>query len=211
MASTRLQKIKELKMNEDIYVNSGITDNTSTHSDHSNDYEDIYANEDDVPETDVTRSHKGTVTSGITTDNKSTHSDESHDYEDFDDNEDDVPETGVTRSCKGTVTSGITADNKSTHSDESHDYEDVYDNKDDVPETSVSRSRKGTVTSVSRINKAKSRYYRLAAVLLFVLLLSVIMLLWVRHNNLPIQTNNYNMKNEMGQKEKQVLVDRGTQ
>ncbi|XP_037388677.1 CD209 antigen-like protein E [Pygocentrus nattereri] len=56
MASTRLQKIKELKMNEDIYANSGITDN-------SNDYEDIYANEDDVAETSVTRSHKGTMTS----------------------------------------------------------------------------------------------------------------------------------------------------
>ncbi|XP_037388802.1 CD209 antigen-like protein C isoform X3 [Pygocentrus nattereri] len=64
MASTRLKKIKELKMNEDIYANSGIiTDNTSTHSDNSNDYEDIYDNED-VPETDVTRSHKETMTSG---------------------------------------------------------------------------------------------------------------------------------------------------
>uniref|UniRef100_A0A3B4D5H1 C-type lectin domain-containing protein n=1 Tax=Pygocentrus nattereri TaxID=42514 RepID=A0A3B4D5H1_PYGNA len=63
MASTRLKKIKELKMNEDIYANSGIiTDNTSTHSDNSNDYEDIYDNED-VPETDVTRSHKETMTS----------------------------------------------------------------------------------------------------------------------------------------------------
>ncbi|KAL6455486.1 hypothetical protein MHYP_G00360260 [Metynnis hypsauchen] len=69
MASTRLQKIEELKMNEDIYANSGITtDNTSAHSDDSNDYEDIYANED-VPETDVTRSRKGTVSSvsGIST------------------------------------------------------------------------------------------------------------------------------------------------
>ena len=66
MASTRLQKIKELKMNEEIYANSGITtDNTSTHSDDSNDYEDIYANED-VPETGVTRSCKGT-TSGTHT------------------------------------------------------------------------------------------------------------------------------------------------
>ena len=67
MASTRLQKIKELKMNEEIYANSGITtDNTSTHSDDSNNYEDIYANED-VPETGVTRSRKGTVTSGTHT------------------------------------------------------------------------------------------------------------------------------------------------
>ena len=66
MALTRLQKIKELKMNEEIYANSGITtDNTSTHSDDSNNYEDIYANED-VPETGVTRSRKGTVTSGET-------------------------------------------------------------------------------------------------------------------------------------------------
>ncbi|KAL7841315.1 hypothetical protein SRHO_G00250060 [Serrasalmus rhombeus] len=63
MASTRLQKIKELKMNEDIYANSGITDNTSTHSHDSNDYEDIDDNEDDVPETSVTRSRKGTMTS----------------------------------------------------------------------------------------------------------------------------------------------------
>ena len=60
MASTRLQKIKEPKMNEEIYANSGITDNTSTHSDDSNDYEDI-------PETGVTRSCKGTVTSGTHT------------------------------------------------------------------------------------------------------------------------------------------------
>ncbi|XP_037388464.1 CD209 antigen-like protein E [Pygocentrus nattereri] len=63
MASTRSEKIKELKMNEDIYANSGITDNTSTHSDNSHDYEDIYDNEDDVPETSVTRSRKGTRTS----------------------------------------------------------------------------------------------------------------------------------------------------
>ncbi|XP_036438789.1 CD209 antigen-like protein C [Colossoma macropomum] len=54
-------------MNEDIYANSGITtDNTSTHSDDSNNYEDIYDNED-VPEISVTRHHKGTMTSGMDT------------------------------------------------------------------------------------------------------------------------------------------------
>ncbi|KAL6467044.1 hypothetical protein MHYP_G00248480 [Metynnis hypsauchen] len=63
MSSARLQKIKELKMNEDIYANSGITtDNISTHSDDSKDYEDIYANED-VQATGMTRSHKRTDTS----------------------------------------------------------------------------------------------------------------------------------------------------
>ncbi|KAL7841311.1 hypothetical protein SRHO_G00250020 [Serrasalmus rhombeus] len=75
------------------------------------------------------------------------------------------------------------------------------------PPSAESESESEEKSKVSRINKAKSRYYRLAAVLLFVLLLSVIMVLWVRHNNLPIQTNNDNMKNEMGQlqKEKETL------
>ncbi|KAL7855911.1 hypothetical protein AOLI_G00195150 [Acnodon oligacanthus] len=49
-------------MNEDVYANSGITtDNTSTCSDDSNDYEDIYTNEDDVPEMAVTRSSEETT------------------------------------------------------------------------------------------------------------------------------------------------------
>ncbi|XP_017542089.1 C-type lectin domain family 4 member M-like [Pygocentrus nattereri] len=67
MASTHLQKTKELKMNEEIYANSRMAqDITSTISHDSNDYEDIYANED-VPEICVTRNHKGTMTSGTET------------------------------------------------------------------------------------------------------------------------------------------------
>ncbi|KAL7841312.1 hypothetical protein SRHO_G00250030 [Serrasalmus rhombeus] len=54
-------------MNEEIYANSRMApDITSTISHDSNDYEDIYANED-VPEICVTRNHKGTMTSGTGT------------------------------------------------------------------------------------------------------------------------------------------------
>ncbi|KAI4902905.1 hypothetical protein NFI96_020434 [Prochilodus magdalenae] len=64
MASTCLQRIKELKVDEGIYANTGsATDDTSTHSNHSNDYEDVYNNED-VPETGVTRGLKGPTISG---------------------------------------------------------------------------------------------------------------------------------------------------
>ncbi|KAI4894933.1 hypothetical protein NFI96_022975 [Prochilodus magdalenae] len=57
MASTRLQRMKELMVDEDSYTNTGIMTNDS------HDYEDLYANED-VPETSVTRSLKGPTTSG---------------------------------------------------------------------------------------------------------------------------------------------------
>ncbi|KAI4885152.1 hypothetical protein NFI96_028978, partial [Prochilodus magdalenae] len=65
MASTHSQRMEELKVEEGIYANTGITtDNTSTHS--SDDYEDIYANEH-VPETGVARSIKGPTTLGTYT------------------------------------------------------------------------------------------------------------------------------------------------
>ncbi|KAI4888975.1 hypothetical protein NFI96_030792, partial [Prochilodus magdalenae] len=61
MASTHSQRMEELKVEEDVYANTGITtDNTSTHS--SDDYEDIYVNVA-VPETGVARSYKGPTTS----------------------------------------------------------------------------------------------------------------------------------------------------
>ncbi|KAI4899279.1 hypothetical protein NFI96_016799 [Prochilodus magdalenae] len=61
MASTHSQRMEELKVEEGVYANTGITtDNTSTHS--SDDYEDVYANEH-VPETGVARSIKGPTTS----------------------------------------------------------------------------------------------------------------------------------------------------
>ncbi|KAI4876135.1 hypothetical protein NFI96_026851 [Prochilodus magdalenae] len=69
MASTRLQRMEELKVDEGIYANSGImTDDTSTHSNDSKVYEDVSFRED-VPETGVTRSLKGppTSASGIDT------------------------------------------------------------------------------------------------------------------------------------------------
>ncbi|KAI4900901.1 hypothetical protein NFI96_028067 [Prochilodus magdalenae] len=54
-------RMEELKVEEDVYANTGITtDDTSTHS--SNDYEDIYVNVA-VPETGVARSYKGPTTS----------------------------------------------------------------------------------------------------------------------------------------------------
>ncbi|KAI4888976.1 hypothetical protein NFI96_030793 [Prochilodus magdalenae] len=60
MASTRLQRMKELMVDEDFYTSTGIM------TDDSHDYEDLYANED-VPETSVTRSLKGLTTSvGLT-------------------------------------------------------------------------------------------------------------------------------------------------
>ncbi|KAI4877220.1 hypothetical protein NFI96_025406, partial [Prochilodus magdalenae] len=69
MASTRLQRMEELKVDEGIYANSGImTDDTSTHSNDSKIYEVVSFSED-VPETGVTRSLKGppTSASGIDT------------------------------------------------------------------------------------------------------------------------------------------------
>ncbi|KAI4879495.1 hypothetical protein NFI96_029500, partial [Prochilodus magdalenae] len=56
-------RIKELKVDEGIYANTGnTTDDTSTHSNDSHDYEDVYNNED-VPETGVTRGLNGPTTS----------------------------------------------------------------------------------------------------------------------------------------------------
>ncbi|KAI4873729.1 hypothetical protein NFI96_029046 [Prochilodus magdalenae] len=64
MASTRLQRMEELKVDEGIYANSEImTDDTSTHSNDSKVYEDVSFSED-VPETGVTSSLKGPPTSG---------------------------------------------------------------------------------------------------------------------------------------------------
>ncbi|KAI4895146.1 hypothetical protein NFI96_030585, partial [Prochilodus magdalenae] len=61
MASTHSQRMEELKVEEGVYANTGITtDDTSTHS--SDDYEDIYVNVA-VPETGETRSLKGPTTS----------------------------------------------------------------------------------------------------------------------------------------------------
>ncbi|KAI4900494.1 hypothetical protein NFI96_020042 [Prochilodus magdalenae] len=67
--STRLQRMKELMVDEGIYANTGnATDNTSTYSNDSHDYDDIHISED-VPETGVTRSLKGPTisASGIDT------------------------------------------------------------------------------------------------------------------------------------------------
>ncbi|KAI4889245.1 hypothetical protein NFI96_024888, partial [Prochilodus magdalenae] len=63
MASTRLQRMEELKVDEDAYANTGImTDDTSTHSNDSKVYEDVSFGKV-VPETGVTRSLKGPPTS----------------------------------------------------------------------------------------------------------------------------------------------------
>ncbi|XP_072526458.1 C-type lectin domain family 4 member A-like [Salminus brasiliensis] len=61
-----IRKRAEPETSEDVYTNSGFTaDLKSTASNDSKDsYEDIYVNED-VPETRVTRSHKGTMTTEI--------------------------------------------------------------------------------------------------------------------------------------------------
>ncbi|KAI4894321.1 hypothetical protein NFI96_032640, partial [Prochilodus magdalenae] len=64
MASTRLQRMEELKVDEGwIYANSGVMrDDKSTHSNDSNVYDHIHTDEA-VPETGVTRSLKGPTTS----------------------------------------------------------------------------------------------------------------------------------------------------
>ena len=67
MASTRLQKKKGLKADEHIYANTGkATDNTSTYSNDSHDYEDVYAPEA-VHETCPDRRPKGRTKSGTHT------------------------------------------------------------------------------------------------------------------------------------------------
>ncbi|KAI4896038.1 hypothetical protein NFI96_032605, partial [Prochilodus magdalenae] len=54
MTSTRLQRTKEPKVDEDVYANTeDMTDDTATRLNDSDDYEDVYAS---VPETGVTRS-----------------------------------------------------------------------------------------------------------------------------------------------------------
>ncbi|XP_036420098.1 CD209 antigen-like protein E [Colossoma macropomum] len=89
--------------------------------------------------------------------------------------------------------------------------EDDYANVEELrsPKTRVNQEPK---TSVSRINTAGSRCYRLAAVclgLLCVLLLAAITVLWIKFTaeRDQLQTSNDNMKNEMGQlqKEKETL------
>ncbi|XP_072526438.1 uncharacterized protein [Salminus brasiliensis] len=58
-----IRKRAEPKTSEDVYMNSGFTADlkSTTSNDRKDSYEDIYVNED-VPETRVTRSHKGIMT-----------------------------------------------------------------------------------------------------------------------------------------------------
>ncbi|KAI4893608.1 hypothetical protein NFI96_030284, partial [Prochilodus magdalenae] len=195
MASTHSQRMEELKVEEGVYANTGITtDDTSTHS--SDDYEDIYVNVA-VPETGETRSYEGPTTSASGIDTAG-----SRYYR-------------LAAVCLGLLcvllliviaVLWVQFNNTAIERDQlQSSYSSLTTERDQLQKEKDALQKKYEELA-SGVETAGSRLYRLAAVglgLLCVLLLAAIAVLWVQFYNLtterPLQTSYTNLTTERDQ------------